>query len=235
MHEKEIKRLFQCGFGELKFDEGEAEEMTFSGYGAVFDNMDAYGDVISKGAFKASIAEAKKTGIWPAMLSQHGGWGMDSDSMTPIGIWTSLQEDDHGLHVDGKLAETPRGQEAYTLLKMKPRPAYNGLSIGYYPVEWSMGTKPDEPRRTLKKIRLVEVSLVTFPANDQARINQVKVSPDPRSLEKLLCDAGLSRSQAKALLAEGYNAAFRACDEPNDAGEELKALLRKNISALRGQ
>lgn len=235
MNEKEIKRLFQCGFGELKFSEDEAEAMTFSGYGAVFGNMDAYGDVIAKGAFKASLAEAKKTGIWPAMLSQHGGWGMDSDSMTPIGVWSSLQEDNHGLLVEGKFAATPRGQEAYTLLKMTPRPAYNGLSIGYYPVEWANGTKPDEPRRTLKKIKLVEISLVTFPANDQARVNQVKVSPDPRSLEKLLCDAGLSRSQAKALVAEGYSAAFRACDEPNDAGEELKALLRKNISALRGQ
>ncbi len=50
MNEKEIKRLFQCGFGELKFAEEETEEMTFSGYGAVFDNMDAYGDVIAKGA-----------------------------------------------------------------------------------------------------------------------------------------------------------------------------------------
>ncbi len=98
-----------------------------------------------------------------------------------------------------------------------------------------MGTKPDEPRRTLKKIRLVEVSLVTFPANELARVTQVKIAPDPRSLEKLLRDAGLSRSQAKALLAEGYSAAFRACDEPNDAGEELKAMLRRNINALRGQ
>lgn len=231
----EVKNIFSCGLQELKFGEEEQGAMTFTGYGAVFGNVDAYGDVIAKGAFKASLSDSKKTGVWPVMLSQHGGWGIDSDSMTPIGVWSTLQEDDHGLLVEGQFAETPRGKEAYTLLKMKPRPAYNGLSIGYYPVEWTNGTKPEEPRRTLKKIKLVEVSLVTFPANDKARINQVKATPDKRFIEQILCDAGLSRRQAKAIIADGYNAAFSVCDEQSDAGEEIKQLLRRNINALRGQ
>ncbi len=41
-------------------------------------------------------------------------------------------EDSHGLHLTGKLAtDTKRGRDTYELLKMKPRPAFNGLSIGY--------------------------------------------------------------------------------------------------------
>ncbi len=40
-----------CGIAELKFDAGSEAEMTFSGYGAMFGNVDAYGDVISPGAF----------------------------------------------------------------------------------------------------------------------------------------------------------------------------------------
>lgn len=231
----EVKNLFSCGLCELKFaDPGtEAATMSFSGYGAVFGNVDAYGDVIAPGAFKDTLKEAQDSGIWPAMLSQHGGF--DAQSNTPIGVWTVLDEDAKGLRVEGQLADTPRGREAYTLLKMQPRPAYNGLSIGYYPIEWTNRSKPDEPRRTLKKVKLGEISLVTFPANDKARVGQVKGMPDKRFLEQLLCDAGLSRRQAKALIAEGYNGAFSACDEPGGAGEELKAILQRNINTLRGK
>lgn len=39
--------------------------MTFSEYGAVFGNMDAYGDVIANGAFAKTIADFKTSGGWP--------------------------------------------------------------------------------------------------------------------------------------------------------------------------
>jgi phage head maturation protease len=45
------------------------------------------------------------------MLLQHGGMGITADDMTPVGIWTSLSEDGHGLKVEGKLADTQRGRE----------------------------------------------------------------------------------------------------------------------------
>ena len=96
--------------------------MTFDGYGAVFGNVDSYGDVIQPGAFAESLAQSAKSGVWPAMLLQHGGWGMGAEDMTPIGIWTSLSEDGVGLKVSGKLADTARGREAYALLKMQPGP-----------------------------------------------------------------------------------------------------------------
>jgi phage head maturation protease len=49
----------------------------------------------------------------------------------PIGIWLDMSEDSHGLRLKGKLANTKRGRDTYALLKMKPRPALDGLSIGY--------------------------------------------------------------------------------------------------------
>ena len=45
---------------ELKFAPSDSGEMTFTGYGAVFGNMDAYGDVIVKGAFRDTLREWKK-------------------------------------------------------------------------------------------------------------------------------------------------------------------------------
>lgn len=227
------------GLRELKFDAASAATMTFAGYGAVFGNVDAYGDVIQPGAFADTLAAAQKSGTWPAMLLQHGGWGMGAEDMTPIGIWTELAEDGIGLKVEGKLADTPRGREAYALLKMDPRPAINGLSIGYIAKEWAQRSKPEDPRRTLKKVDLMEVSLVTFPANQKARIASVKSIEDLASMreaEEYLSTLGLSKRQAVALIARiksvGAGDPLDAKGGPGDPVAELLASLRARASAL---
>lgn len=218
--------------GEVKFA-GDAADMTFSGYGAVFGNIDSYGDVIAKGAFSETLGHARKTGHWPAMLSQHGGGFLQQDT-TPIGIWTEMREDDTGLYVEGKLADTERGREAYSLLKMKPRPAYSGLSIGFLPKKWSVRTRPEEPRRTLEAVDLMEVSLVTFPANPKARVTGVKSGEDIRTVrefEDFLRDVGgFSHAAAKAIASGG----FKASDpRDEDAGQILEGLLGPVLNSLK--
>lgn len=218
---------------EWKFT-GDEKAMKFSGYGAVFGNVDSYGDVLAAGCFAETLREAKGSGIWPAMLLQHGGgmFGGSAEDMTPIGIWTSMEEDDKGLVCEGMLADIPRARDLYTLMKMQPRSAINGLSIGYTPVEWSVRTKPEEPRRTLKKVKLWEVSPVTFPANPKARVTDVK-SAAPSEIEKILRDAGLSRAEAKAFMAEG----FSGLKHLRDAGEDeadLADLIRRNTDRMKG-
>src|SRR5690606_34136449 len=113
---------------ECKFDPG-GGAMTFAGYGAYFNNVDAYGDVIAPGAFTKTLKEARASGNWPAMLLQHGSFLGGDDNM-PVGVWTDMREDDKGLWVEGQLADTQRGRDTYALLKMSPRPAINGMSIG---------------------------------------------------------------------------------------------------------
>jgi len=218
------------GLREVKLAGGET--MTFSGYGAVFDNVDSYGDVIVKGAFAETLARAASTGQWPAMLMQHGGWGMGSDDMTPVGIWTSMEEDSIGLKVEGKLADTARGREAYALLKMEPRPAIDGLSIGYVTKAYEPRSRPEEPRRKLTKLDLLEVSLVTFPANPKARVASVKSEGGLtiRDAEEALRDAGFSRKEAKAILASGFKSIPQ-----RDAGgtQDTTAALRQLLRTIR--
>ena len=84
-----------------------------------------------------------------------------------------MEEDDKGLKMTGRLANTTRGREALALLKMTPRPALSGLSIGYR-VRDSEMHKSGQARRTIKAADLIEVSLVTFPANSKAVITGVK-------------------------------------------------------------
>lgn len=198
-------------------------DMSFSGYGAVFGNIDSYGDTIQKGAFAKTIHDAKTSNQWPAMLEQHGGWGMSASDMTPIGVWTDLEEDDVGLKVAGKFAPTPRGMEMHALMKMTPRPAINGLSIGFLPIKWKMRSNPEEPRRTLEEIKLMEISPVTFPANGKARVGSVKSGDcTEREFERLLTqDAGFSRSHARIIINEG----FKAFAATQDAGEDVQALM----------
>lgn len=147
---------------------------TFSGYGAVFGNKDAYGDVIERGAFKDTLRTWEDKGKYPPMLLQHGGGFLGgADDMLPVGKWTSMEENSKGLKAAGELFAmgTERGQYIYEGLKAG---VLDGLSIGYNVKEFVLGTKPGEPRRTLKAIDLMELSIVTFPANDKARVGNVK-------------------------------------------------------------
>ncbi len=221
-----------CPIPEFKFEKIGDEHMTFEGHGAVFNNLDANRDVIAPGAFTKTLKEAKKTGIFPAMLMQHGGFGLTAEDMTPIGAWINMEEDAKGLNLRGKLADTPRGQEAHTLMKMTPRPAITGLSIGFIPKEFTLGTKPEEPRRTLKKIELIEVSLVTFPANGKARVRSVKSGLDIRVADHALRDAGFSRSETKAICAAGFGALIQIGLRDVDDLDKLAQQMKRNIETL---
>lgn len=233
-----LHEIRTIGLQELKFAPN-ASGMLFEGYGAYFNNIDSYGDAIAPGAFTRTLREAKRKGIWPKMLLQHGSWLGGDDNM-PVGVWTSLKEDDKGLLVEGKLAETQRGKDAYALLKMEPRPAIDGMSIGFMTKKYTAGTKPTEPRRTLEDIELMEVSLVTFPANDKARITGVK-SFNARDLEAAL------RSELKMSSGDAVSAIALMKRHLREGGEdeigegregaELKAVedsLRRNMATLRG-
>lgn len=190
---------------ELKFSDNTSPG-TFEGYGAVFNNLDSHDDVIVKGAFKDSLGDWKRRGSMPKMLLQHGGgfFGGSAEDLLPIGKWDSMQEDNKGLFCQGSLfaLETQRGQYIYEGLKAG---ALDGLSIGFNAKEFTLGTKPGEPDRTLKKVDLVEVSVVTFPSNDRALVQDVKALEELNSLadcERFARDAfGCSRKAALAFVS----------------------------------
>lgn len=195
----------QCGL-EFKLAESDADTKTgrFSGYGSIFNNVDGGGDMIERGAFKETLAQWQAKGKWPPMLLQHGGFFGSVDDALPIGKWTSMEENAKGLKVEGELYAlgTERGTYVYEGLKAG---TLDGLSIGYRVRSQRNGTKPDEPRRTLTALELVELSVVTFPMNDKARVSAVKAIEGLQTLsecEDYLRDAcGFSRSQAVAFVS----------------------------------
>lgn len=192
----------------------------FSGYGSVFDVVDSYGDVVLKGAFAESLKSWGAKTKLPAMLWQHR-------MSEPIGVWTKMQEDEKGLYVEGRILVEAGDLErrAYEHLKAG---SLSGLSIGYdVPVG---GAAYDSKSDTLflKTVNLWEVSLVTFPANESAQVDVVKAAP--KDIERILRDAGFSRREAKAFMADGLEGLRGLRDAE---GDDLEAKAQSLIDKFR--
>ena len=219
--EPQLDRL-RAPLTEIRLADADAKIGSFSGYGAFFGNEDSYGDVIERSAFAEALNEWKAAGKLPPMLLQHGGGFMGgADDLVPIGKWESMREDAKGLRVEGRLFAmgTERGQYIYEGLK---EGVLDGLSIGFRLREYRRGTKPSEPERTLANIDLVEVSIVTSPANPKARVTSVKTLTvdEWRDFEASLCEAGLSRSHARLAVARFKKLDQREAGRPDHALRE---------------
>ncbi len=141
------------------------DDGVFEGYASIFDFEDAHGDVVCKGAFQKSLSEWHRKGVLPKMLWQHA-----PDHV--IGVWTKMIEDDKGLYVKGRLLlDVEKAREAYTLLREK---VVDGLSIGFRERRATRGKFGQTHVNFLHDVHLMEVSLVTFAANDHAKILTVK-------------------------------------------------------------
>lgn len=197
------------------------DDGTFDGYGSVWGVVDSYGEIVAPGAFTDSLKELEAKGRPVPVLWQHRAG-------EPIGAWSNLREDEKGLAGKAELliADVAQAREAHALVKRK---IVTGLSIGYWVRESSYDEKTGI--RTLTKLDLVEISLVTFPANDDARVEAVKFKlahgelPTEREMEKALRELGFSKTRAAGVVAHGLTELRRreSDREPNDQ-PELKAL-----------
>jgi HK97 family phage prohead protease len=205
IHRKQIQRPFE--FKSIKADG------TFEGHASVYGEIDSYRDVVIKGAFDNTLERrfrAKNRKGVP-MLDQH-------DSRLPLGIFpvADIKEDDTGLFVRGEFnMKVQRAVEAHALAEQG---ALTGLSIGYNTVddEWDDAGKV----RILKEVDLWEISLVTFPAGDGARVTSVKSIAGLDNLsdcEVLLRDAGFSRAETVAFVSRIKALAMRSDSADADA------------------
>ena len=181
------------------------QEGKFSGYASTFGNKDLVGDIVQKGAFLNTLRKGADKVL---MLWQH-----DSDKI--VGEFTKLHEDEKGLFFEGQLfiKNIQQATEAHFLMLKR---LIKSVSIGFRIEEKAFDQNNN---RLLKEIDLIEISLVTFPANPEATIDRVKSIEDmtEREFEKSLRDVvGLSKTQAKALMSEGYTAMSRDDSKPKE-------------------
>ncbi len=206
----ETKRL-ELSACEFKFSDGEAR--SFTGYAAVFNGVDSYGDSILPGAFRSVVGD----GAWVKMYWNHG-WMRNE---MPIGRMF-VAEDAKGLQVK-EASFTPKLARADEVYHSMANGSVDGLSIGYK-VDPSKVRKNKFGGRDIANFKMLkEVSVVDYPADSAALVDGVKNAIDEaetlKEIESLLRDAaGFSRTDACALvtriksLAHGDRAAESAVD-----------------------
>lgn len=141
---------------------GEGSDGIVEGYASVFGVQDWYGSVFDKGAFYKTLNANKNIKV----LFNH-------DDDEPIGRVIEAREDEVGLYVKYKLSlGVSKGMETYTLIKDG---VLDSMSIGF----WIRTEAIENNIWHIKEVDLQEVSVVTFPANDQAMITAFRAY-DPR-------------------------------------------------------
>lgn len=207
-----------------------ADDGRFQGYASLFNRPDLGNDVVLPGAFRDSLAKRGASGI--RMLFQH-------DPAEPIGAWDVIREDAKGLYVEGRLTTAvARAREVLSLMRAG---AINGLSIGFKVLR-SHRDRQSGTRR-LERIDLWEISIVTFPMLPEARISAMKSRPfaarlpTEREFERwLMQDAGLTRTEARAVIRDGLKGLSARQDAAGQPVTEaaLRERIRHLADALRG-
>lgn len=181
--EFDLERKFCRIGGEVSVVDGSVIE----GYASLFGACDQGGDVVTAGAYKASLAGLAARGGKVKMLWQH-------DPAQPIGVWDEVREDARGLFVKGRiLADVDKGREAIALVGAG---AIDGLSIGY---RTKKASKDPAGQRHLHELELWEVSLVTFPMLPEARVGAKGETPEADALRGLAA----ALEDARGLLMRG--------------------------------
>lgn len=152
------QRTIQRRSTAFKLRQFDPAERTFVGYASVWGEVEHYPEVMHAGAFQKTLQER---GDKVKLLWQHR-------TDQPIGRIISMEEDEIGLRMRGRISETALGNDALTLLRDG---AISELSIGFDVVQ---SEPDDEGIEHIYEVRLWEVSLVTFPANEGALVLDVR-------------------------------------------------------------
>lgn len=210
---------------EIKQTEEDDQYVFFEGYASTFDDVDAYNDIVVRGAFKDSLAEQM-----PKLLNQH----MFS---RPLGVIDEAYEDAKGLFVRGRMPK--EHSEVKDLKALLDIGAIDSFSIGYSvnDQEWKDGI------RLLKEVNLYEVSFVTLPANGNAKLTSVKSISDvkteiktQRDFEQALRESGAFSKDACTYLASFFD---ESKGEPSgeskqtSSSDEFTQSLNKLIGDLK--
>ena len=207
------------------------ENGEFEGHASIFGVEDMGHDIIVRGAFKRSLAEWKAKDRVPALLWHH-------NTREPIGVWLEMKEDRRGLFVRGHLLVEDIGQAraAYALIKAG---GLSGLSIGFTTVQSEINEKTGV--RKIKDVELWEVSLVTFPMLDNARVEDVKAIVPFNDLDLADLVRAWSPIQAERRVRRWagaeeapnakYRSAFVFCDRDNADGFDACKLMIADVIA----
>jgi len=159
-------------------EEKEDGSLHITFYGAAFDNVDSWGDVIVPGAFDNFLKGEDRKRIH--LCYQH-------DRSEVIGMITDIKTDAIGLLCEADVLPTSKGKDVQLLLKSG---AVNEFSIGYYADEYHFEKREGYQGsiRVLDAVTVVEVSPVTRAANPKAVLLDAKSEDFRKGLKEMTYD-----------------------------------------------
>ena len=142
---------------DFEIREDETGGMLFEGYAAVFNSASEplpFIEKIAPGAFRGSLKQRNDIKIL---------WNHDTGAILGSTRAGTLQlvEDDRGLKVRAQLPNTTLGRDTAELLR---RGDVNAMSFGFSVPKNGDSWNAEGTERTLRQVRLHEVSIVAFPA-----------------------------------------------------------------------
>ena len=190
---------------------------SFSGYAAVFGNIDLGYDVIEAGAFKS------------AKTTTDGKLRIAIDhNLKQLAGKASFRQDDRGLWVEGQLSlGVSYVKDAYQLMRDG---VLDGLSVGFDILKDGSDYEERSGKfvRVIKSAELWEFSLVAFGMNPLAKVENIKTI---RDFEAQLRGLGYSQHQAKTLASGG----FKSLGGHRDGGDLDSEMLADALQNLKHQ
>jgi HK97 family phage prohead protease len=166
----------------------------FSGYAATFNKVDSFGTAFAPGAFTRTLQDR---GDKIPVLYNH-------DININIGIPDTLETDSVGLKVEASIFDD--GADGTTLTRRLRAGARYGMSFGFKTLRDRAATDGDQLDmaqafdasfwdgiRVIEEVKLYEVSVVTFPANEAAQITAVRHTAIADALLAVLNDVRENR------------------------------------------
>jgi len=215
----------------------EKDGMRFTGYAAVFDSPSEplpFTEMIERGAFKRSIESRNDIKLL---------WNHDTASVlgSTRAKTLRLYEDERGLKVEAMLPNTTLGRDAAELLRRGDVDSMSfGFSVPRGGDEWS----DDGMLRTLKSVRLHEISIVAFPAYSgtagttsvrglAAIAQRAEVDPDLLADTMLKIEEGKSLTEDEAGVMNKVLGELSPQEEVEQKKEELDGMLELHKKKLQ--
>jgi HK97 family phage prohead protease len=230
---KQETRNFDADF-EIR---AEGDGMTFVGYAAKFnsrsENLGGFVETIEQGAFSRSLRSRNDVKL---LVNHDSGRVLASSRAKTL----RLYEDQVGLRVEADLPNTTDGRDMAELLR---RGDLNKMSFGFSVQKDSWNNEMTE--RTLKSVRLFEVSIVAFPAyaETEAMVRsldkvaaraQVNADELADAVMKLEEGADLSDTEAELIKTVVNSLAPKQAETETQTEEEINLLelKRKQLDLL---
>lgn len=179
---KRETRYFQLEATETRA-EVEGEKRVLKGYASVFNQwvriLPRLEESVAPGAFSESLAQDDIRALWnhntnfPLARNRNGT--------------LRLTEDEHGLRFEMEPNDTSWGRDAFEAIR---RGDVTGMSFGFVVMsdEWTRGDDKTPHRRSIKKVKLYEVSPTPFPAYEGTNVSARSTEEALTEYERTLVD-----------------------------------------------